>query len=100
MGRQPLPEEYMPVAELGKRMGWGDLLIRNLLRQDSGRDVRWFPFVYSFENKETGTWTYRIHRKQFEAWNEARNTDSINLVATMTALLEQVTAQHQDREAV
>ena len=68
MAWHSLPDNYMLPAELAKKMGVGHEFMCNELRLDAGREHKKYPFADAIRNEKTGTWSYRVHRKRFERW--------------------------------
>ena len=86
MARKPLPKEYMLPAELAGLMGRRLEFMCDELRRDATREHKQYPFATAICNSETGTWSYRIHRKRFEQWNKGADMPfSIDQLAEMVA---------------
>lgn len=56
MARCSLPPEYMLPKELAKRVGMNLSLVCSIMRADSKRQEKVFPFAFTIENETTGTW--------------------------------------------
>ena len=85
MATVPLPEAYMLPAALAKRMGKSVEWVCDELRRDSERDVKQYPFAIATQNKETGTWAYRIHKRRFEQWENGTLFEPEQLAALVAA---------------